>query len=143
MLCHCLKVKFCRSVERCGALRKKALLLHQVQVFLAEDEPFIALDLASTVKEFRGHVIGPAGSIKEALSLLGQTEPHVAVLDVNLSDGLITPIADILASRAVPIMFYCGELPRHLRVRYPNARVCIKPMPPAELVNRVAALFDR
>jgi DNA-binding response OmpR family regulator len=119
-------------------------LLHQVQVFLAEDEPFIALDLASTVRECRGHVIGPAGSIGEALTLLGQTEqPHVAVLDVNLSDGLITPVADILASRAVPIMFYCGELPRHLRVRYPNARVCIKPMPPAELMNRVAAFFVR
>jgi hypothetical protein len=33
-------------------------------VFIAEDEPFIALNLASEVQEAHGHVIGPAGYVK-------------------------------------------------------------------------------
>ena len=116
-------------------------LLHQVRVFIAEDEPFIALNLASEVQEARGHVIGPAGSVGEALSLLEHTQPHVGLLDVNLSDGEITPVAELLRARAVPILFYCGHLPPHLR--YPDVPVYIKPMPPAELVIEIAALLRR
>jgi hypothetical protein len=66
-------------------------LLRQVRVFIAEDEPFISLSLASEVQEAHGHVIGPAGSVAEALSLLEHTQPHVGLLDANLSDGEITP----------------------------------------------------
>ena len=116
-------------------------MLHQVLVFIAEDEPFIALNLASEVQEARGHVIGPAGSVGEALSLLEHTQPHVGLLDVNLSDGEITPVAELLRARAVPILFYCGHLPPHLR--YPDVPVYIKPMPPAELVIEIAALLRR
>ena len=114
-------------------------MLHQVRVFIAEDEPFIALNLASEVQEARGHVIGPAGSVAEALSLLEHTQPHVGLLDANLSDGEITPVAELLRARAVPILFYCGHLPPHLR--YPDNPVYIKPMPPAELVIEIAALL--
>jgi DNA-binding response OmpR family regulator len=116
-------------------------LLRQVRVFIAEDEPFIALNLASEVQGARGHVIGPAGSVAEALSLLEHTQPHVGLLDANLSDGEITPVAELLRARAVPILFYCGQLPAHLR--YPDVPVYIKPMPPYELVIEIAALLRR
>ena len=115
-------------------------LLRQVRVFIAEDEPFIALNLASEVQEAHGHVIGPAGSVAEALSLL-EHQPHVGLLDANLSDGEITPVAELLRARAVPILFYCGQLPAHLR--YPGVPVYIKPVPPCELVIEIAALLRR
>jgi hypothetical protein len=45
-------------------------LLNQVSVLIVENEPFIALDLATAVEEARGKVIGPAGSVREALMLI-------------------------------------------------------------------------
>jgi DNA-binding NtrC family response regulator len=118
-------------------------LLHQIRVFIAEDEPFIALTLASAIGEARGLILGPAGSIKEALSLLENDEPHVGVLDVHLSDGDITPVAARLASRAIPIIFHCGELPSHLKLRHPKAPVYFKLTPPAAIVAEIAMLFHR
>jgi hypothetical protein len=42
-------------------------LLNQVSVLIVEDEPFVALDLATAVEGARGKVIGPAGTVHEAL----------------------------------------------------------------------------
>lgn len=66
-------------------------MLNQVSVLIVEDEPFVALDLAAAVEEGRGKVIGPAGSVHEALALMQQYPVQAAVLDVNLSDRDVTP----------------------------------------------------
>ena len=39
-------------------------LLNQVSVLIVEDEPFIALDLATAVEEARGKVIGPGAGLR-------------------------------------------------------------------------------
>ena len=119
-------------------------MLNEVRVFIAEDELFIALDLAAAVEEARGKVIGPAGSVREALAILKRTQPHVGLFDVHLSDGEVTPIADLLISRGVPILFYCGHgLTPDLKVRHPHAGVFIKPQPPIVIVHEIAALMHR
>lgn len=119
-------------------------MLNELRVFIAEDELFIALDLIAAVEDAQGTVIGPAGSIHEALVILKRTQPHVGLLDVHLSDGEITPIADLLISRGVPILFYCGHgLTPELKARHPHARVFIKPQPHIVIVHEIAALMHR
>ena len=119
-------------------------MINEVRVFIAEDESFIALDLAAAVEEAGGKVIGTAGSVREALAILECTQPQVSLLDVHLSDGEVTPIADLLISRAVPILFYCGAgLTRDLKVRHPHAVVFIKPQPPIVIMHEIAALMHR
>jgi len=76
-------------------------LLNQVSVLIVENEPFIALDLATAVEEARGKVIGPAGSVREALMLIERHLVQAAVLDVNLSDRDVTPIAELLIEGGV------------------------------------------
>ena len=116
-------------------------MLHKTHVFIAEDEPFIALDLAAIVVEARGIVVGPAASVREALGILDQAEPHVGMLDVSLSDGDIRPVADLLTSRGIPILFYCAlGLTDDMKLRYPSAPVFIKPSPLGDLVRFVASL---
>ena len=100
-------------------------LLNQISVLIVEDEPFIAVDLAEAVEEARGKVIGPAGSVREALMLIEQHLVQVAILDVNLSDRDVTPVAELLIEGGVPVIFYSGlALPAALRERYPSACVC-------------------
>ena len=115
-------------------------MLNQVSVLIVEDEPFIALDLAMAVEEARGRVIGPAGSVREALMLIEQHLVQAAILDVNLSDRDVTPIADLLIEGGVPVIFYSGlDLPMALRERYPSAWFYKKPTPAVQLLNRLVA----
>ncbi len=118
-------------------------MLNQVSVLIVEDEPFIALDLAAAVKEARGNVIGPAGSVHEALMLIEQHLVQAAILDVTLSDRDVTPVAELLIERGVPVIFYSGlTLPGALRERYPSACVYRKPAPPVQLLNKLVALMQ-
>jgi CheY-like chemotaxis protein len=117
-------------------------LLNQVSVLIVENEPFIALDLATAVEEARGKVIGPAGSVREALMLIEQHLVQAAILDVNLSDRDVTPIAELLIEGGVPVIFYSGlALPAALRERYPSASIYKKPTPPVQLLNKLVALI--
>ena len=50
-------------------------MLHAVRVLIADDEPFIAYDLATAVEDAHGEVIGPCGSLREAFTLLESLEP--------------------------------------------------------------------
>src|SRR5260370_26155629 len=112
------------------ALRRHALL-NQVSVLIVENEPFIALDLATAVQEARGKVIGPAGSVREALMLIEQHLVQAAILDVNLSDRDVTPIAELLIEGGVPVIFYSGlALPAALREHFPSPSIYNKPTPP-------------
>jgi CheY-like chemotaxis protein len=119
-------------------------LLNQVSVLIVEDEPFIALDLAMAVEEARGKVIGPAGSVCEALMLIEQHLVQAAILDVNLSDRDVTPIAELLIGGGVPVIFYSGlDLPVALRERYPSAWFCKKPTLPVRLLNKLVASMPK
>jgi CheY-like chemotaxis protein len=122
----------------------RVALLNQVSVLIVEDEPFIALDLAMAVEEARGKVIGPAGSVCEALMLIEQHLVQAAILDVNLSDRDVTPIAELLIGGGVPVIFYSGlDLPVALRERYPSAWFCKKPILPVPLLNKLVASMPK
>jgi DNA-binding NarL/FixJ family response regulator len=116
-------------------------MLHQVQVFIAEDELIIGLSLASFIADARGTVLGPAASVREALSVLEKAQPHVGVLDFHLRDGESTPVAALLARRGIPIVFHCADLPWHMKARHPKARCCLKPSHPATIIGEIAMLL--
>jgi DNA-binding NarL/FixJ family response regulator len=119
-------------------------LLNQVSVLIVEDEPFIALDLAEAVKEARGKVIGPAGSAREALALIDQNLVQAGILDVNLGDGDITSVVELLIKGGAPVIFYSGlALPAVLRERYPSAPAYKKPTPSLRLVHELVALMRK
>jgi CheY-like chemotaxis protein len=119
-------------------------LLNQISVLIVEDEPFIAVDLAEAVDEARGKVIGPAGSVREALVLIEQNLVQAAILDVNLSDGDVTPVTELLIEVGVPVIFYSGlALPAALRERFPSVPAFKKPTPLVRLFNELLVLMPK
>ena len=88
-------------------------------VLVVEDEFLIAFDI-QTMLEGHGHsVLGPAGSIEDALRLLESGQPDVAMLDLNLRGQLVLPVARRL--RSLPTGPRCR--PRApVRSRAPRAR---------------------
>jgi CheY-like chemotaxis protein len=111
-------------------------------VLIVEDQPFIALDLALAVEDAGGEVVGPAASVQEALALIEGRVVSGAILDVHLTDRDISPLADVLLGRGIPIIVQTGVgIPPELAARFPDLVVRTKPCVSALLVTELAALI--
>ena len=118
-------------------------MLNHVAVLVAEDQPFIALDLALAIEDAGGEVVGPAASVKEALALLADTAVGAAILDVNLLDGDCSAVVEALSSLNIPIILQTGlGLPPGLAARFPDLVVQIKPCLAADLIARLGTLIS-
>jgi hypothetical protein len=84
-------------------------LLNCAPILIVEDELLIALELQLWVEDAEGQVVGPVGSANAALAWLQTCVVAAAILDVQLTDGDATPIADALAAREVPMVFQSGQ----------------------------------
>ncbi|WEJ12274.1 response regulator (plasmid) [Sinorhizobium sp. K101] len=73
-------------------------------VLVVEDEFLIAMDLKLLLESRGWRVLGPAATVKEALRLLSDELPAVALLDVTLKDGTVTLVAEALRARNVPFI---------------------------------------
>ena len=73
-------------------------------MLVVEDEFLVALDLAMVLERHGWHVLGPAATIAEALRLLDDERPAVALLDVALKEGTVTPVAEALRAQNVPFI---------------------------------------
>lgn len=117
-------------------------MLNHALILVAEDEPFIALDVALAVEDAGGEVAGPAASVREALALIEALPIVAAILDVNLADGDISPVAERLIEAGIPIILQTGiGLPPRLVARFPDLPVHIKPCVAAVLVAHLEALI--
>ncbi|MCB2080035.1 MAG: response regulator [Novosphingobium sp.] len=103
-------------------------------VLLLEDEILVALDIEDIVGEIGHAVDGPHVSVEQGLQALENGMPDCAILDVQLKDGEVYPVADKLHEAGVPIIFHSGHADAPtLRERYPGALVCGKPCAPSTL----------
>ena len=79
------------------------------RVLICEDEPLIALDLESMVYDAGHEPVGPARTYSEALELAETTRPGVAIIDLNLADGITgASVARALADRGTRIIILSG-----------------------------------
>jgi DNA-binding response OmpR family regulator len=111
-------------------------------VLIVEDEYFLAQDLAEFFQTLGVEVLGPVGTVTEALTLLDSAELQGAVLDVNLRGERVYPVADMLRRKHVPFVFasgYGGELEP---AAYSDVPRCIKPVDFSELAETLADHMD-
>lgn len=71
-------------------------------VLVVEDEFLIAMELTEVLEEGGFRVLGPASTVSAALKLLDQHRPDAAVLDLNLRNEMVTPVAQVLRRMTVP-----------------------------------------
>lgn len=74
----------------------------QKTVLIVEDEFLIAMDLQLMLEAHGWRIIGPVATVKDALALIATELPLVALLDVNLGNELVTPVALALKAEMVP-----------------------------------------
>ncbi|MEP3051030.1 MAG: response regulator [Erythrobacter sp.] len=108
------------------------------RILVAEDERIIAFDLCDTVEEAGFEVEGPHSDISSAMLSFQKNKPDLAILDVQLDDGIVYPLAQKLAEENVPIIFHSGQFSRkEVQERFPEATTLLKPCPPTEMLQAV------
>jgi CheY-like chemotaxis protein len=97
-------------------------------VLIMEDEFIVALDLSDMTQDLGFRVEGPFATIAEGVRAVEDHVPDAAILDVQLADGEVYPLADRLMKLGVPIIFHSGHADNtRLLDRYPSARSASKP----------------
>ncbi|HKE96576.1 MAG TPA: hypothetical protein VKB34_19865 [Povalibacter sp.] len=88
-------------------------------VLLVEDDYVVAMDLYQELERSGAIVIGPVGSVEDALATLENTpELDAAVLDIRLRDDDVYAVADVLTRRNIPFVFATGYDRSNLPQRY-------------------------
>lgn len=98
-------------------------------VMICEDEAIVALDLRLIVEDLGLAVVGPFSTVSQSLKACDHETIDAAILDVQLRDGEIFPVAEKLRAQGVSVIFHSGHaLEEELSRDYPSAKFCPKPV---------------
>jgi CheY-like chemotaxis protein len=78
------------------------------RVLVVEDELMIRMLLADMLEELGYAIAAEAGRLDEALEAAKTAEFDLAILDVNLNNEPVLPVADALVARGLPFVFATG-----------------------------------
>ena len=102
------------------------------RILIVEDEYFIAAEMEDMLRAADIDVVGPVGTVSEALRLVEAADANggitAAVLDVSLLGERVTPVADALAARGIPFVYATGYSRREITTPLPTAPVLEKPV---------------
>jgi len=98
------------------------------RILLVEDESLIAMAMLQSLRELSFEVVGPFGTVGEAIAAIESEPIDGAILDVNLAGEMAYPIAHILQSRKVPFVFMTGYGSETVAVPFPDVRIFQKPI---------------
>lgn len=135
--------------EEVDALVAEALADIEAQtrsnVLIIEDEPMIAMDIETIVRDLGHSVTGIAVTADEAVALAKESRPGLVLADIQLADNSsgIDAVKDILAEFSVPVIFITAFPERLLTGERPEPTFLItKPFQRATVKAAIAqALF--
>ena len=85
---------------------------------IVEDEPRLARAIVAILRA-EGRGVCVCQGVAEALSVIEREPIEAAIMDINVQDGLVFPVADRLASRNIPYAFcssmHVESVPTHHR----------------------------
>jgi CheY-like chemotaxis protein len=114
-----------------------ASALHGLRLFVVEDDAFVAAMLEDLLAELGCVVVGLAGTLESALDLARAVHGRIdgAILDVNLGDDRVYPVADLLAKHGTKFIFATGYGRDGIDPRYAARPTLPKPFRKRELVE--------
>jgi AmiR/NasT family two-component response regulator len=117
------------------------------RVVIAEDEAIIRLDLKETLEEEGYQVVGETGRGDEAIELVSQLEPDLAILDIKMPglDGLAAA-REITADKKAAVLILTAFSQRDLIEQARDAGALaylVKPFQKSELIPAVEVALGR
>lgn len=79
-----------------------------IRILVVEDQPLIAMDLEDLLVSRGYAVLGPNGSVAEALDCLARNDPDAALLDIDLAGETSFEVGRELKRRGIAFVFATG-----------------------------------
>jgi CheY-like chemotaxis protein len=98
------------------------------RILVVEDEALVAIAIREALEEQGYSVIGPCNRITDAMVALRHNRVDAAVLDVNLGDDSVYPLADTLVAESIPFIFVTGYGAEELDRRFMTVPILQKPI---------------
>jgi DNA-binding response OmpR family regulator len=133
---------FLQRIEREMSHLTKENPLSGRRVLVVEDEYFLADDLVQALTALGAETIGPYGDVDEATDVVDrEVAIDAAIMDVNLRDELIFPLARILRARNVPFVFTTGYDGSSIDAEFQDVQLWGKPLDILALTRQLTAMI--
>ena len=110
------------------------------RVLLVEDQFLVADDIGTLLEGLGITIVGPHARLATALPAARTEALDAAVLDVNLDDGIVDPVAAELARRDIPFLFVTGYVRQDLAQKFRDRPVLAKPFSTQDIEAALWAL---
>ena len=134
------KAKAAESVATPAEPQQTIRPLAGKRLLVVEDEPLIALEIVAGLEAAGANVVGPAGTVSEALRVIANTNLNAALLDANLGGDRVDDVAAALARSNVPFIFVTGYGRDALPEKFAATPMLSKPFSPEQLLDAAARL---
>jgi CheY-like chemotaxis protein len=112
------------------------------RVLVIEDEYFIADDITHALASFGAEIIGPLPEVGQAADILSRGETiDAAVLDINIRDEMIFPIARELRARKIPFVFTTGYDRNSIAPEFQDVQLWEKPLDIPRIARSLAEIL--
>lgn len=110
------------------------------RVLVVEDNFVIAMDVEHMVADCGCVPVGPVANVADGLALVKQVDLDAAVLDINLGEERVWPLAEFLDDRGIPIVLASGYSAAEVPFRFRDRPILEKPINQFELATALKAL---
>ena len=111
-----------------------------LNILVIEDETIIAMQIRKCLSEIGHRVIGPFPNVDRGREALDSERVDLALLDIQLGEERVFPLAEALESRRIPFMFITGYGSDVLPPALTHRPCIVKPFDTKELLTRIETL---
>lgn len=112
------------------------------RVLVVEDEYFLADDIMQALTALGARVVGPYSDLHEAAAVVDRDVAiDAAIMDINLRDQMVFPLARLLRSRKVPLVFTTGYDRSSIEPEFQDVKLWGKPLDLKAMARELASLI--
>ncbi len=113
-----------------------------LEVLLVEDEGAAVFVVEDMLFNLGAATVWHAADVDDALALLRDHRPGIAVVDINLAGEPAYPVAERLEAAGIPFVFVTGYSGHDVHRRWADHTRVQKPFRPATLAMALRAVLD-
>jgi DNA-binding response OmpR family regulator len=125
-----------------GEFVSTTTILQGRTILVTEDDPLIGLLLVDVLERAGAIVLGPFPSLQTATAALMSQLPDAALLDVNLLDGDVYPLATHLQQSDVPYVLFSGSDPAKVPASLRPRAFLRKPASTRDIVAAINGMLE-
>lgn len=112
-------------------------------MLLVEDQMIVAMQIEDMLRAAGCEVVGPVGTVHEAMTVAHEEPLDLAVLDVNLDGEKVYPAAEELQARGIPFILATGYGESTLPEKWRDQPRLSKPFRREQLEHLLRSVISR